>query len=57
MSHEIAGNIAGTHDSLDLSIVLQLQDNVHKSRQGVLAPDIDLRVRIVESDLQTPGLA
>ena len=56
MSHEIGGNIAGTHHSLDLSVVLQLQDNVRKSRLGVLAPDIDLRVRVVESDLQTPGL-
>lgn len=51
MSHVTIGNIAGKHDSFDLGIVLQLLDDIRKSRQGVLAPDIDLRVRIVECDL------
>ena len=51
MSHVIIGNIACKHDSFGLGIILQLLDDVRKSRQGVLAPDIDLRVRIVECDL------
>ena len=56
MSHEIVGNIAGENNSFGLGFVLQLLDDVGQSGEGVLAPDIDLRVGIVESDLQNTGL-
>ena len=56
MSHEIVGNLAGKNDSFSVGVILQLLDDVGQSRESVLAPDVDLRIRIIESDLQYPKL-
>jgi hypothetical protein len=56
MSHEVLRNIAGEHDSFGRGIILQLLDDVGQSRECVLAPNVDLRVGVVESNLQNTRL-